>query len=123
MIPTSTSKIERYIGYFASIYVNEGFYIIGGRTFEFVSNVVGRFDSATRTWSYAGSLKGGRRGHNAIFDGEQVLIVGGYDTKATEACRLVNSKFVCTQLESSLTGYSAYPELALVDENFGNDCF
>ena len=39
---------------------------------------IGRLVIATRKWSSAGSLVTARRGHNPVYDGLNVLVVGGY---------------------------------------------
>ena len=84
---------------------------------------IGRLDAITRTWNYAGTLKQGRRGHAVIFDGTQFLVIGGYGgTFKTENCVPNGTTVTCTQHETGLYNYAYYPELLLVDNDFGHDC-
>ena len=73
--------------------------------------------------SLAGSLHQGRHGHGVILNGEEFVVVGGYSgTFKTEYCMISGETVTCTQHRPGLTGYMFYPELALVDDNYGNDC-
>ena len=72
----------------------------------------------------AGTLKNGRYGHGAIFDGENFLIIGGmknYDPIKNEVCTLKGSKMTCVEQPVALKGYTYYPELFLVGKDFGKD--
>ena len=83
---------------------------------------IGRLDAVTRTWSLAGSLKGGKRAPGVVFDGEQFIVIGGADYSRTENCVLTGESITCTEQESGLDDYAYYPELLLVDSDYGNDC-
>ena len=63
---------------YASLYLGNSFFIIGGgkRGGEPVS-VIGRLDSTSWSWSPAGNLKIGRTGHNVIESNSRLLVVGG----------------------------------------------
>ena len=112
------------MGYAASVYHEQAYYIFGGRgsTDSYLTKI-GRLDAVKRTWSLAGSLKQGRRGHGVIFDGEQFVVIGGYTgSLKTENCIISGETITCTQIGPGLDDYAYYPELALVDDNYGNDC-
>ena len=81
-------------------------------------STIGRLDIKTRKWTNAGSLVTGRHGHNAIHDGQFVLVVGGSRTKKTEKCSIANERVTCASQSPELTDYSYYPELFLVTEGF-----
>ena len=72
----------------------------------------------------AGNLRHGRRGHGAIFDGEKFLIIGGHDVSGeveNEVCTLKGSRMTCIAQSTATYGYANYPELFLVDEDYGKD--
>ena len=66
----------------------------------------------------AGSLVIGRHAHNAIYDGQHVLVVGGAGTVETEKCLIVNEQFTCASQLPELTNYFYYPELFLVLDGY-----
>ena len=79
----------------------------------------------------AGTLKHGRRGHGAIFDGEKFLVIGGEGVLPgdkylarrlieTEVCTLKGQRMTCVEQATALEGYR-YPELFLVADDFGKD--
>ena len=71
-------------------------------------------------WTQAGTLQQARRAHNAIFDGESMIVVGG-DTLnlKTEVCSFQSDTSVsCIAEEPTLTDYNHFPALFLVDESF-----
>ena len=72
-------------------------------------------------WTKAGELVTARHGHNAIYDGSTVLIVGGNGTKKTEKCTITNNQMTCTEQTPELTNYFVYPELFLVPANYCKD--
>ena len=76
----------------------------------------------TRTWSLAGSLKQGRRGHAVVFDGTQFLVIGGNGVLKTENCVPTGDTITCTQQQLGLDNYGYFPELMLVADNYGDDC-
>ena len=88
-------------------------------------SAIGRLDASERTWSLAGSLNHGRYGHGVIFDGRQLLVVGGDNGGGklkTENCIPHGKTVYCTTQGRGIDGYAYYPELGLVADNYGNDC-
>ena len=68
-----------------------------------------------------GELSVGRRVHGVIFDGTDMLVVGGLTRDMevkTEKCTISSDQVSCTGQSPSLTEYDTYPELFLVSENF-----
>ena len=113
--PFKASSTSGYLGHFSIIYVNSAFYIFGGH-----SSVkdIGRLDGTTMIWSKAGELTKGRWGHNAIYDGSSVLVVGGVGTFKTEKCTISNNQVTCTEQNPELVDYRTYPELFMVPVDF-----
>ena len=114
-------KAEDWIKVAPILFVHDSYYVIGGRHgTQAYSNVIGRMDQGMN-WTQAGTLQQARRAHNAIFDGESMIIVGGNEIKdlKTEVCSFQSDKSVsCTAQEPALTDYSHYPALFLVDQSF-----
>ena len=94
--------------------------MIGGETGSTsYSKTIARLDSISYEWSKAGDLITGRKGHNAIFDGSDIIVVGGYGTfLKTEYCKIIGSMVTCVELDPSLIYYAYYSELFLVEEHF-----
>ena len=103
------------IEYASIIYVDGAFFVIGGYN---KSKDIGRLDAITMIWSKAGELLVGRHGHNAIFDGSSVLVVGGSGSQKTEKCTISSNKMTCTENNPELNDYYRYPELFLVSKEF-----
>ena len=80
---------------------------------------IARFDAETRTWAKIGTLNVGNSLQNVIFDGTYFLVIGGHGKKKTEKCTLADGEMTCELLPHILDSYSYYPELCLVDQNFG----
>ena len=82
---------------------------------------IGKLDANSR-WSKAGDLTTARYGHGAIFDGDVLIVVGGYngisDPLKTEKCEFDDEGITCTEQSPSLNGYRFYPELFLVESDF-----
>ena len=119
LIPTKDNDRISY----APIVVAEGaFYVIGGYTSFTAHSTIARLDSTTYEWSAAGNLLKGRHGHNAIFDGSDIIVVGGYpgndESVKTEKCTITEGRVSCVQQNPSLVNYSYYPELFLVEDGF-----
>ena len=74
-----------------------------------------------REWSGAGYLMEARSGHNAIFDGRFLIVVGGDGKKKTEKCSLTNGEFACTSQAPELNEFVDYPELFLIPFGFCSD--
>ena len=118
LIPKKESNLYDY----ASVFHEQAFFIFGGYGFNSLSRI-GRLDAVTRTWSLAGSLIQSRRGHAVVFDGSQFLVIGGTGYYQTEYCVPNGVTITCTQnLGLGLYNYAYYPELMLVDDNYGKDC-
>ena len=104
------------------IYLEDAFYVFGG--YENKSErikTIGRMDKSGN-WKKAGELNEGRSGHNVMFDGEFLLVIGGYDygksKKKTEKCSLQDSDITCIVQSPTLDSYNFYPELFLVTDSF-----
>ena len=73
----------------------------------------------------AGTLKNGRLGHGAIFDGDKFLIIGGVNKSpypvANEVCNLEGLKMTCVEEFEQSSKFAYYPELFLVAADFGKD--
>ena len=94
--------------------------MIGGdKGINYICTTSVRLDSISYEWSKAGDLIKGRKGHNAIFDGSNIIVVGGYGTfLKTEYCKITGSMVTCVELDPSLIYYAYYSELFLVEEHF-----
>ena len=64
----------------------------------------------------------GRNGPNAIFDGTDIIVVGGYAGNGiflkTEKCTISGDKVTCVEQDPSLFNYERYPELFLVEDGY-----
>ena len=116
------SEATSYLQNYAVLYHDKAFYVFGGYNYHssYYKNI-GRLDEETTTWTQAGTLVAGRYGHGAIFDGENFLIVGGKGTFKNEVCTLKDEKITCVAQSTTLENYNYYPELLLVEENYGTD--
>ena len=116
-IPT---KDGTYVRLAPIIHVDGAFYVIGGSTTS-TSKTIAKLDSISYEWTKAGDLIVGRQGHNAIFDGSDIIVVGGNiggaSTK-TEKCTIAEGKVTCVEQDPALEGYSYYPELFLVEDGY-----
>ena len=74
-------------------------------------------------WTRIGELKQSRHQHSAIFNGREIMVVGGLASDENEATITeiwdIESMRSRT-IEPSLTGYHWYPILYLVPYNFPN---
>ena len=94
--------------------------MIGGQTGSY-SKTIAKLDSISYEWTKAGDLIVGRRAHNVIFDGSNIIVVGGHiggDSVKTEKCTIAEGKVTCVEQDPSLFDYSYYPELFLVEEGY-----
>lgn len=109
------------IHYAQIIHLSGAFYVIGDYSGSHVSTI-GRFDLTTRKWTKAGDLVTGRAGHNIIYDGNYLLVIGGYpgnnEPVMSEKCSITNGQVTCTSQPPELTNYSYYPELYLVQTGY-----
>ena len=92
------------------------------------SDTIGRFDITMRKWSKAGHLVIGRDGHNVIYDGQFMLVIGGGskpldNAMMTEKCSVSGGQVTCVTQTPELTGYRDYPEVFLVPAGFCKDPF
>ena len=67
-------------------------------------------------WTWAGELIERRSGHNVIYDGQNMMIIG--DSGQTEKCLVQDGLVSCTLQEPELINYESYPELFLVSDGF-----
>ena len=95
--------------------------MIGGYTGSISrSKTIAKLDSTSFEWTKAGDLITERRGHNAIFDGKNFIVVGGYPSSNgavnTEKCSISEGQVTCVEQDPTLIHYKFYPELFLVQE-------
>ena len=100
--------------------------MIGGYTgSSSYSQTIAKLDTFTYEWSKAGDLIQGRRGHNVIFDGSDIIVVGGDAgknvTPKNEKCTITGDKVTCVEQDPALKDYALYPELFLVEDGFCKD--
>ena len=115
----SPITVSQYISYAPIVHVSNSFYLFGGNSGATLNEkTIGRFDIETRKWTNVGSLVTGRYGHNAIYDGQYVLIVGGVGILQTEKCTIINKRVTCSSQSPELDGYVYYPEVFLVPESY-----
>ena len=83
-----------------------------------MNGVIARL-SAHGHWIISGQLKTPRYGHNVIFDGELMIVVGGASSNMkTEICEIDDGAVMCSEQNPVLTNYYYYPELLLVPDNY-----
>ena len=111
-------KATRFIYGAPIIFVNDGYYVIGGRIDNRDSDVIGRLSATTKVWSLVGKLVTQRRQHNVIFDGNNLLVIGGEGEFKTEKCTTSSEQVSCIEQNPSLRYYSTYPELFLAPFDF-----
>ena len=113
-------SVNKYISFAPIVYVDGYFYVIGGYIDDKqYDKTIARLDASSMTWSKSGDLVNGRRGHNAIYDGSSLIVVGG-DTGLlqTEKCVISNGQVSCTSQNPTLENYTLYPELFLVPVDY-----
>ena len=69
-------------------------------------------------WTRAGRLNQARYGHNVIYDGQHIMVVGGNNYRQTEKCLLNSGTVTCTLQNPELPNYQNYPELFLIPDAF-----
>ena len=99
-------SLRAYLAFYASIYFDKAYYIFGGMSTMTggsggLTNI-GRLDAVRRTWSLAGQLNQGRRGHGVILDQGQFLVIGGAGTFKTESCIPKGETVTCNQVGESI---------------------
>ena len=67
-----------------------------------------------RRWSKAGKLHTRKESHNAIFDGEVFLVIGGSNYSRTQRCEINGELIECDKQNPRLDDYIQYPALFLV---------
>ena len=110
-------KASSYICHTPILFFDGAFYVIGGNGAT-NQNVIGKLDATTMVWSKSGELVTGRYAHNSIFDGTNILVVGGDGTFKTEKCSLLNGQITCSEQNPELFEYRYYPELFMIPANF-----
>ena len=113
-------KYSSYIWLAPIVYVEGNFYVIGGYAGS-ASKTIAKLDSTSHEWSKSGDLQVGRYAHNAVFDGSDIIVVGGSTEHKTEKCSLSDGQVTCVEQAPSLTDYAYYPELFLIEEGFCKD--
>ena len=96
------------------LYLEGAYYVFSGLGGD---ETIGRMDENGQ-WTKAGELNQARYGHNVIFDGQYIIVVGGSSSKDTERCQLQNDTITCTTQDPKLASYYFYPELFLVSDAF-----
>ena len=117
-----SSQISR----FSMVYQDQKFFIIGGSSGSADGSDdqsrISQFSQRTKTWSEVGHLNVKRRGHGAIFDGVELVVIGGYEAHSIEHCTLTEGHFECFITEQvktyDFTNYVFYPELAIIGGTF-----
>ena len=99
------------------MFVENAFYIIGGYNCGGYSNVIARLENYNQ-WSKAGILNQARHAHGAIYDGNNIMVIGGGDEFKTERCKIQNETVSCVSQEPTLKNYGWYPELYLVSDTY-----
>ena len=111
--------MNKYIAWTPIVFIDGCFFVIGGRTDVSQNDkTIGRLDATTMVWSKSGNLVNGRHGHNAIYDGSSLIVVGGSGTLKTEKCTISNDQVSCTAQNPALKDYVYYPELFFVPFDF-----
>ena len=112
-------KANEYIAWAPIVHHSNAFYVFGGWVDRSYSKTIGRLDASTLTWTKAGELNYARDEHGAIYNGERIIVAGGYGEKKTESCSVDENGVVnCTVQAPILYGHVQYPEMYLVDDAF-----
>ena len=101
--------------------VLDSFYVFGGDNSATSSGVIAMFDTIKMKWEKVGSLETPRQGHNVIYDGQKMIIVGGWGQEGfnSEVCSHgADNSVSCKSQPPKLTMYTFYPELFLVPNTF-----
>ena len=95
------------------------FYVVGGFS-DGAESIIGRFDLTSEQWTEAGDLAAARRGHNIIYDGNYLLVIGGGGNYMSEKCSIGEDGQVttCTSQTPQLDFYAWYPELLFVPADY-----
>ena len=117
-----SKEISRY----SMVYRDEDFFLIGGSSGRPDGSDdqtrISKFSQREKNWIQVGNLNVKRRGHAAIFDGVELVVIGGNEAHSIEHCTQSNGKFDCLITEQAraydFTNYVFYPELAIIDEEF-----
>ena len=108
------------------VYRDENFFLIGGSSGSADGSDdqtrISKFSQRGKNWIEVGNLNVKRRGHAAIFDGVELVVIGGYEAHSIEHCTQSNGRFDCFITEQvrayDFTNYVFYPELAIIDGTF-----
>ena len=109
--------LNQSVSYAPIIYFQTAFYIIGGYSDYADQKMIARMDLDGH-WTQVGELNQAKSGHNVIYDGEYLIVVGGGSYQFTEKCTIKNESVTCTSQNPELASYYLYPELFLVTENY-----
>ena len=115
-------KANTFIAYAPILHHSNAFYVFGGYVDYAYSKTIGRLDASTLTWTKAGELNYARDSHGAIYNGERIIVAGGYGSYKTESCSVEENGIVnCIEQAPTLYDYDLYPEMYLVDGAFCKD--
>lgn len=111
---------RNFFGY-ASVVIDQQFFIIGGAADGNESTMIASLDPITWSWSNVGRLRTARDGHEALWLNSKLIVVGGQYTKPVEFCELENDRFFCTSQALTLKDFDYYPLLFAVSDDY-NRC-
>ena len=124
------TKAGDLIGKAPLIYHEKSFFHFGGYSFDeasggwYVERRIGRMDLDGQ-WTDAGKMNQARYGHNVIYNGFFIMVIGGRSEDnyfrgevQTERCSIINGSFSCFSQTPELKDYFGYPELFLVPDDF-----
>ena len=98
--------------------MEKAFFFFGGWICDGPSNFITRLDNDYQ-WSKVGLLNQARHAHGAIYDGNQIMVIGGGRGEfQTEKCEIENETVFCASQEPTLKDYGWFPELYLVSDNY-----
>ena len=80
-------------------------------------------------WTEAGKMNQARYGHNVIYNGVFIMVIGGRSEekdfngevqteRISERCSIINESISCFSQTPELKDYFGYPELFLVPDDF-----
>ena len=119
------TKAGDLIGKAPLIYHEKSFFLFGGYSSYEASNPYGYYEERRigrmdldGQWTEAGKMNQARHGHNVIYNGVFIMVIGGRSERETERCSIINGSISCFSQTPELKDYYAYPELFLVPDDF-----
>ena len=106
--------------YFSAIFHKNGFLIFGSNhgNGNGSNGTIGRLGIETRRWTNVGTMVNARNGHQVIWTGAEIMVVGGGGEQKTEKCVESTGRWTCTEQKATLDGYWLYPEMMMVPDDF-----